>query len=127
MPPDFDEKWLLFARNDLKTAEILFREAIWNQVCFHSQQALEKLLKALIPPDHRPRSHKLADLIACLPASITLTEEEKRLVRRLDRFYIPTRYPDALPGAIEDGMPTMSDAEEALQTATSLFKHLELD
>lgn len=41
MQPDLDEKWLSFAINDLRTAEVLCREAIWNQVCFHSQQAVE--------------------------------------------------------------------------------------
>jgi HEPN domain-containing protein len=68
----------------------------------------------------------MADLIGCLAPSIQLSDEEKRLIRRLDRFYIPTRYPDALPGAIEEGMPTQSDAEEALHTAATLFKRFDV-
>jgi len=32
----------------------------------------------------------------------------------LDRFYIPTRYPDALPGSLAEGMPNEADALEAL-------------
>jgi HEPN domain-containing protein len=35
----------------------------------------------------------------------------------LDRFYIPTRYPDALPGTLPEGMPAQKDAEEALNLA----------
>jgi len=35
----------------------------------------------------------------------------------LDRFYIPTRYPDALPGTLPDGLPDEKDAEEALDLA----------
>jgi HEPN domain-containing protein len=38
----------------------------------------------------------------------------------LDRFYIPTRYPDALPDALPNALPDRSDAEEALATATAL-------
>ncbi len=40
----------------------------------------------------------------------------------LDRFYIPSRYPDALPGSLEDGMPSESDAKESLETAENLSK-----
>ncbi|NCC33700.1 MAG: HEPN domain-containing protein [Chloroflexia bacterium] len=32
----------------------------------------------------------------------------------LDRFYIPTRYPDALPGSFLEDMPNEADADEAL-------------
>ncbi|MCC5789620.1 MAG: HEPN domain-containing protein [Opitutales bacterium] len=113
-----DPKWLVFADNDLQTAEILLREEIWNQVCFHSQQAVEKYLKASLAPKSRPRSHKVTDLLTRIP--VDLDETLKKDLRRLDRFYIPTRYPDALPGSIEEGMPTKEDAESALCTAKAL-------
>ena len=90
-------------------------------MCFHSQQSVEKLLKSAIPTENRPRSHKLADLLGLIPSSIGLADETKRMIRRLDRFYIPTRYPDALPGSFEDGLPTKADASEAIQTARELF------
>jgi len=35
-------------------------------------------------------------------------------VQLLDRFYIPTRYPDALPGVLPEGLPDAQDAREAL-------------
>lgn len=110
-----DGKWLAFAENDLKTAEVLFREAIWNQVCFHAQQAVEKFLKASIAPESRPRSHKIADLIDL--STLDLSTDLKQELRLLDRFYIPTRYPDALPGSVEDGMPNEDDALSALHAA----------
>jgi len=31
-----------------------------------------------------------------------------------NRFYIPTRYPDTLPGMLPAGLPNQDDAEEAL-------------
>ena len=44
-------------------------------------------------------------------------EEEVRhleaVCERLDRYYLPTRYPDALPGMAPEGLPTRQDAEEA--------------
>ena len=43
-------------------------------------------------------------------------------IQLLDRFYIPTRYPDALPGALPDDLPTRQDAEQALATAQQVFE-----
>lgn len=43
----------------------------------------------------------------------------------LDRFYIPSRYPDALPGTLPDGLPSRDDAKEARQTAMNLRVFLE--
>ncbi len=40
------ERWLQFAAEDLQMAELAMREAIYNQVCFHSQQCAEKAIKA---------------------------------------------------------------------------------
>lgn len=40
-----------------------------------------------------------------------------QLAASQDRFYIPTRYPDALPGAPPEGLPGKRDADEAYRTA----------
>jgi HEPN domain-containing protein len=113
-----DQRWCAFAENDLETAEVLLREAIWNQVCFHAQQSVEKYLKASLLPESRPRTHKIAELLARV--DVSLAEDLKQALRRLDRFYIPSRYPDALPGTLEEGMPTQADAESAIQSARDL-------
>ena len=36
-------------------------------------------------------------------------------------FYIPSRYPDALPGTLEEGMPSKRDAEISIQAAQHLI------
>ena len=97
---------------------MLLREGIWNQECFHSQQAVEKILKASLPADARPRTHKIADLLSRSP--LVLDSDLVSDLRRLDRFYIPSRYPDALPGTLEDGMPSEEDAHEAFSSAGKL-------
>lgn len=43
----------------------------------------------------------------------------------LDDFYIPTRYPDALPGMLPEGLPLRSDAEEAVRLARTLLERAE--
>ncbi len=41
------------------------------------------------------------------------------------QFYIPTRYPDALPGTLPQGAPSQEDAQEALDLAGNALAHIE--
>lgn len=111
------KNWLDFAYEDLRMAELALKEKIYNQVCFHSEQCVEKVLKAIIIYSGRihPPSHKLVDLLTYLGKSIF--DDLKEEIILLDRFYIPTRYPDALPGSLPEGLPDEDDAKKALDTA----------
>lgn len=115
-------RWLEFARQDLRLAELADGEGLWNQVCFHAQQCVEKVLKAKLaakgggPP---PRTHKLADLLYLLESDVFPEIAEDLCA--LDRFYIPTRYPDALPGTLPTGLPGREEAREALALARKVF------
>ena len=42
------KRWLYFAYEDLRVAELVWGQAIYNQVCFHAQQCIEKALKGLL-------------------------------------------------------------------------------
>ena len=119
------ERWLAFAREDLQVAEIVLEEGIYNQVCFHAQQCAEKALKSALA--HRgqalPRVHSITDLLQMLPADWFAGQEQE--IMGLDDYYIPTRYPDALPGMLPDGLPGREDAEEALAAARFLLRQVE--
>src|SRR5690348_490459 len=100
--------WLAFAREDLRMAELAYGDGIWNQVCFHAQQCVEKMLKALLADQGFPvpQVHRLSDLLSRLDtASSARLHAAEEDIRALDRFYIPTRYPDALPGTLPGGLP----------------------
>jgi len=110
------ERWLYFAGEDLKMADLALEAEIYNQVCFHSQQCAEKAIKGLLLFQGKtpPRTHLLGDLLTILsPNPFTISLD----VQLLDRFYIPTRYPDALPGSLPEGLTTHQDAMEALSVA----------
>ena len=111
--------WLTFARQDLRMAELALSEEIYNQACFHAQQCAEKAAKGYLEQLGRspPRTHLMSDLLALLPAD-ALNPLESALLA-LDRFYIPTRYPDALPGTLADGLPRR---RSALSTTSSWSK-----
>lgn len=114
------DNWRYFADEDLRMAELAFADKLYTQVCFHSQQACEKMLKSLLADKAEPvpKTHKLSDLLPMLPDIPAQKIQEDVIL--LDRFYIPTRYPDALPGSIPDGLPTEQEAKEALDTARKL-------
>lgn len=115
------ERWLQFAREDFQVAKLVFEASIYNQVCFHSQQCAEKAIKGLLLLQGKipPRTHSLGDLLTLLEPNPFTTGLDIQL---LDRFYIPTRYPDALPGSLPEGLPTHEDAMEALAVARQVLE-----
>ena len=64
MTAKLPEIWLKYASDDLQSAEVLLKEGIYNMVCFHSQQAIEKLFKSFIATyfEEIPRIHNLIRL-----------------------------------------------------------------
>jgi len=120
-----NERWFLFAHQDLRMAELAMGEKLYNQVCFHSQQCVEKAIKGLLAHQGKipPRTHRLADLLGLLDPDPFA--EERFEIQLLDRFYIPTRYPDALPGSLPEGLPDAQDAHEALNTAQKILARIE--
>lgn len=66
-------------------------------VLFCCQQAVEKMIKALIAErtgEMPPRSHNLVELASC--AGLNADQDRMALMRDLVRYYIETRYPDQI-------------------------------
>lgn len=125
MPKEL-EKWLRFAHEDLLMADLAFKNEVFNQVCFHSQQAIEKALKGLLAEQglKTPRTHNLTDLLTLLKPNPFHSHQIE--IQAMDRFYIPTRYPDALPGSLPLGLPNKTDAQESLDLAHKVIKTVQL-
>jgi HEPN domain-containing protein len=114
--------WFDFALEDLRVAEWTLSERLYNQTCFHAQQCVEKAIKCLLVLQGTvpPKTHdlnQLAKLLFLNPLTFLTAQ-----IQSLDRFYVPTRYPDALPGALPEGLPTESHAREALETARQVIE-----
>ena len=89
---------LRIAERDLKTVEVLLRhpDAPISSVCFHAQQYLEKVIKAVLVSNAVifRRTHnleKLADLLAQKDIEPPLPKD---LLKRLNPFAVTTRYED---------------------------------
>ena len=129
MHPHLDaQRWLTFAEQDLRMAELALSAEIFNHTCFHAQQCVAKCLKACLTAGGEllPRTHLIADLLQQLPATAqgTVASLEQELLA-LDQFYIPTRYPDALPGSLPEGLPQQPHAATALATARQCYEEIQ--
>jgi HEPN domain-containing protein len=61
---------------------------------------------------------ELATLCAEIQEELEPLKIELKL---LDEFYLPTRYPDAIPGGLGAGLPSTEDAQRALRAATAIL------
>jgi len=117
--------WLTEAEMDLEVARTL-SDRYAARACFHAQQAAEKALKAILyAAGERPvLGHSLSALGEEVAERDASYETIKGEVAKLDRFYIPTRYPNGLP---QGGLPSKSfdaaDAESAIATAEAALHH----
>jgi HEPN domain-containing protein len=119
------QDWLRQAEADLAAAHTLQQAGHWAWCCFTCQQVAEKALKAI--GEQRRLLQRGHDLVA-LGGLLGLSAELTKVCMRLDRHYIPTRYPDAFAqgapsdhfsdddakGALEDAAAVLAFAREAL-------------
>lgn len=117
------ERWLLTAEEDLRAAEVLMRAGAFAQACFYAQQSGEKAVKALwYLLDAEPWGHSVQKLVMEFPEKSRLPDVEQWIAQAalLDKFYIPTRYPNGLPDLTPGQVYRREDAERGLETARAL-------
>ncbi len=91
------QKWIEISDYDFKTAEAMYRTGRYLYVAFMCQQAVEKIIKALITSiDHEypPKIHKLESLANKAKIDNKLNDEQKDLLSELSFYYLNNRYPD---------------------------------
>ncbi|MBI3921826.1 MAG: HEPN domain-containing protein [Armatimonadetes bacterium] len=117
-------RWLEFARTDLRSAEVLLEEDIYSSAAFHCQQAAEKALKAVFAAKGTvaPRVHDLVELLGELSKYSDVYAQHQDDVAYLSRFYLPVRYPDALPGTLPEGLPSKDHATQAVEKARRILE-----
>jgi HEPN domain-containing protein len=113
------ERWLGQAENDLASAGVLAREGFAAQACFTCQQAAEKALKALHywGGARFVLGHSLVELLGPLLPQYPQLAPLQEAAQRLDQYYIPTRYPNGLPGGAPFQVYTKAQAAEAIASA----------
>ena len=101
------EMWMRKADHDrLANRNNMSAEQVpWDVVCFHAQQAVEKMLKAYLVQNGRPvpRTHDLVALLKLCLSSEAKVAACAEPCRFLTVFAVASRYPDDLldPGEAE--------------------------
>lgn len=120
---DASAQWLRAAERDLDSAEVLFERGIFEHAAFHCQQAAEKALKALyVESGEHPRTHSGLELLVDLRRrGHEVPEDLYVLIRRLDRSFIDSRYPNGV-GPGPDQLYDRPAAEDLLQCAKAVME-----
>lgn len=119
-------RWLRQAERDLDDAHFVMTGKRYGLACFLSQQSAEKAVKAFLFACGAETvwGHSVAELCrdaAKLDASF---RDMIPLGANLDKYYIPTWYPDSLPGGIPAEAFDVWDAEKAVKVTDSILTHV---
>lgn len=113
------QRWLAQAENDLAFAELGLREGYYAQACFICQQVAEKALKALhyLQGARFVFGHSLVELLDPLKTQHPFLSDLRESAQQLDQYYVPTRYPNGLPGGTPAEVFTKKQAASAIEYA----------
>jgi HEPN domain-containing protein len=92
--------------------------------CFHSQQAAEKALKALLVADGQPvpRTHDLVQVLDSLAAQHPQLQNLAEPAALLSQFGVTPRYPSFLSAETEaDARSALAAAEQLVETVLHLL------
>ena len=122
-------RWFTQAKDELKDADDLRKGGRFYLALFHFQQAAEKVLKAFLYLKVKSvevfYTHSIDEL--CKRA-VEIDGDFRAVMsaKKLDRYYIPTRYPNGLPGGVPsrffDGP---KEAKEPMQEVKSVIDLVE--
>jgi HEPN domain-containing protein len=117
-------RWYIQGAKDGKTAEKNAAAGDFEVSCFLFHQAAEKILKAFlllrgVRPVTGHSNTRLAARCAELDGRFHALAEPCSL---LDLFYIPTRYPYALPGGVPYEYFTLEHAQQALDAFQDVYR-----
>lgn len=114
--------WWQQALRDIGHAENSAEDADCEWAAFAAQQAAEKAVKALIlQRGGAPWGHSVTGLLEALPEGIDVTEELVESASRLDKHYLPSRYPNGFPAGYPGKLYTAKEAAEAIAHAQRII------
>lgn len=122
-PPEEARRWFQQGYFDLKSARHSRSGRFYEDACFKSQQAVEKVLKAVLhlQRERYVAGHSCKDLLQRCEKYQKGFSRFKHGCFRLDKFYITSRYPNGLPSSIPHFYFDEREADEAIDAATEIL------
>lgn len=117
-------RWWLQADNDLGFARLALRERYYHQACFIAQQAAEKAVKSIgyHLGNRTILGHSVATLVDRYAVQAPELADLRESANVLDLYYIPSRYPNGLPGGVPFRSFSESQAREAVDSAEAFVQ-----
>lgn len=117
------DRWRRQAAEDLDVAEVLRDAEKYAQSCFYTQQASEKAMKSTAWKRGVDLwGHSLLKLREkLLEIGVDVESVQKKDLILLDRFYIPTCYPNGLPEIIPQEGFCRDDADQGIAAARRIL------
>jgi HEPN domain-containing protein len=122
-------RWFTHAKDEFEDADDLRKRGRFYLALFHFQQATEKAFKAYLYLKVKSvevfYTHSIDDL-SKMAVQIDPDFEQVINAKKLDRYYIPTRYPNSLPGGVPSRyFDDPEEAEEAMRIAKNAIDLIE--
>lgn len=115
--------WWRQAQADFRHAQNALADGDWEWSAFAAQQAGEKALKALVLAlGGVGWGHSLLQLVVGLRQKLPVPPEVEGAARRLDRHYLPSRYPNGWPAGAPTDYYDQREAQEALANARQILE-----
>ncbi len=119
--PERSRDWLKQAEHDLDKAKLDRQWNYFEWACFTAHQVAEKAVKAVYYAHHgEARGPGVRELLISL--KLSASDVVKRHATYLDRFYIPTRYPNGLPSGVPHEYFSEDDADSAIEAAEAVIE-----
>ena len=117
--------WLRQAEHDCQHARNSTADGDYDWACFAAQQAGEKALKALVARlGGDAWGHSLLTLVTALSALEPEVASLREAAIVLDRFYIPTRYPNGFDAGAPQDYFLGTDARQAIEHAEQIIEFI---
>ena len=126
MPVYLDEseynRWQSHAKSTLRSAQIDKSSGFYNWACFKAQQSAEYMAKALL---RCMGTESYGYSVSQLLKKAEFNEEVLNQAKKIDKYYIPTRYTDAWSEGLPEDYYTLDDAEDAIKCAEGVIEEVE--
>jgi len=115
--------WWDQAERDARHARHAVDDGDYEWSAFAAQQAAEKALKAFIMTrGGEPWGHSVTELTEALPGDVSVPPDLIEAASRLDKHYIPARYPNGFASGYPGKLYTRGEAEGAIADAQKILE-----